>query len=586
MKKVIAMIIWMLLCHLPPAWAVDDVSVTLRLDRTEATLSDTVKMEIHISGTRSSDGSPVVQGLESFLVTKGGTSNRVEIINGKINSGVDYTYYIQPQKTGIFKVGPAVINVNKIRIESNSATLTVSSAPQASRSDRGPVFMDASVSSQDFYVDQHVLYTLKLYYRTNIGNLSLNLPEIEYVTFKQLERPLEYQSTYAGMSYQVLEVRHALTVSMPGDFVIHPSRMNMTVRQSSSRSLFDNFFNDSFSGFSSGRPLAVKTDSIHLHVKALSDEGKPANCTGLVGTFRMESTLEPASLQAGESATLTVQVKGQGTVNRIPDLDLPEMEFVRTYRDQPVLETEQSRQGITGTKTMKWALVPENAGEFKIPVLSLSFFNPETKNYHEMVTPSHVISDLPGKTKNDIATLHPLSTAANNAERSVKKEIQKLGEDILPIHTQAADLTVPFRFLYNGWLFWIVLAGPPFMYLMLLGSFRIKRLAPGRLAQSKSKKAFSVFKNRCQKNQANYEDLLNAFKCYLNDRFNLSFGTLTPDDTERILRDQGVAAATAKKIYTLIQQLEATVYKGNNTDDTDAAGDLLDVVKLIEKEIS
>ena len=138
----------------------------------------------------------------------------------------------------------------------------------------------------------------------------------------------------------------------------------MTVRQSSSRSLFDNFFNDSFSGFSSGRPLAVKTDSIHLHVKALSDEGKPANFTGLVGTFRMESTLEPASLQAGESATLTVQVKGQGTVNRIPDLDLPEMEFVRTYRDQPVLETEQSRQGITGTKTMKWALVPENA-EFK-----------------------------------------------------------------------------------------------------------------------------------------------------------------------------------------------------------------------------
>jgi hypothetical protein len=122
-KKAIAMTIWMLLWPLPPAWTADDVSVTLRLDRNKATLSDTVQMEIRVSGTRSSDGSPLVQGLESFLVTKGGTSSRVEIINGKMKSGVDYTYYIQPQKTGTFKIGPAVINLNNTRIESGTFTI-------------------------------------------------------------------------------------------------------------------------------------------------------------------------------------------------------------------------------------------------------------------------------------------------------------------------------------------------------------------------------------------------------------------------------------------------------------------------------
>ena len=118
----------------------------------------------------------------------------------------------------------------------------------------------------------------------------------------------------------------------------------------------------------------MTTDPIDLHVNALPKEGRPADFTGLVGTFQMTSTLEPPSLKAGESATLTIQVKGRGTVNRIPDLDLPEMDFVRTYSDQPVLETGQDRQGIVGTKTMKWALVPEKAGEYKVPLLVVEFF--------------------------------------------------------------------------------------------------------------------------------------------------------------------------------------------------------------------
>ena len=145
-------------------------------------------------------------------------------------------------------------------------------------------------------------------------------------------------------------------VSKPGAFTINPSRLKMTVRQPGSRSLFDNFFNDTFSGFSSSRPLTLTTDPIDLHVNALPRAGKPTDFTGLVGTFQMTSTLEPASLKAGESATLTIQVKGRGTVNRIPDLDLPEMDFARTYSDQPVLETGQSRQGISRDKNHEMGL--------------------------------------------------------------------------------------------------------------------------------------------------------------------------------------------------------------------------------------
>ena len=112
MIKAIAGILCILLLPTFTIWAADDVTVTLRLDRVEATLSDTVRMEIRVSGSRKSDAPPVLQGLESFLVTKGGTSSRVEIINGKVNSGVDYTYFIQPQKIGQFEIGPIKVSVD------------------------------------------------------------------------------------------------------------------------------------------------------------------------------------------------------------------------------------------------------------------------------------------------------------------------------------------------------------------------------------------------------------------------------------------------------------------------------------------
>ena len=68
------------------------VSVNLNLDRTEATLADSVRMVVTVSGSRNTQSKPVIKGLENFTVRQGGTSSRVEIIYGKVNAGIDYTY--------------------------------------------------------------------------------------------------------------------------------------------------------------------------------------------------------------------------------------------------------------------------------------------------------------------------------------------------------------------------------------------------------------------------------------------------------------------------------------------------------------
>jgi len=73
-----------------------DVSITLTLDRQEATPSDSIRMVVSVTGTRQADAPPVIEGVDRFRVTQGGSSSRVEISNGSIRSGVDYTYFLRP----------------------------------------------------------------------------------------------------------------------------------------------------------------------------------------------------------------------------------------------------------------------------------------------------------------------------------------------------------------------------------------------------------------------------------------------------------------------------------------------------------
>ncbi|MBW1690851.1 MAG: protein BatD [Deltaproteobacteria bacterium] len=589
MKKALAEFAIILFLIMTPVMSMAEVSVTLKLDRSEATLDDTIKMLIKISGTRSTDSRPVLHGLEQFTVTQGGTSTRVEIINGKVNAGIDYTYFIQPKKTGNFRIGPAEIKVEGKILKSNIAMLAVKAPSKRSGTDRGPLFIEAGISSHDVYVEEQCIYTMKLYRRTRVSDLSLNLPNVEHMVFKQLGEPLEYQSTYGGVDYQVLEIRYAILPSREGVYTIGPSRMNMTVLQPDRRSPFGNFFKDPFFkdpffSFSSGRPLTLTTAPLELKVHPLPEQGKPADFSGLVGDFHMESTLEPASIKAGESATLTVQVSGRGNVNRIPDLKLPEMHHTKIYADQPVLNMKQDDKGLGGTKVMKWALVPKEAGQMEIPPLELSFFDAEREEYRVLNTPSHTLSVLPGERQAVVA-----STAAPKSKESdegpVKKEIQELGKDILPIHTAIKDLSVSYRPFMTGWFFWLALFGPFSVYMMAFFTLKLRKQSPEQLTQLRSKKALKELTKQCQKEGLSYLQLIDAVKDYLNNRFNLSIGVLTAVEAERILRTQGVRAENAESVGAIVRKVEDAVYTGKGQDRTDLGNDVYILIKAIEKEI-
>jgi len=582
MKRATIFLAAIFLFLMSPCPANADISITLRLDRNKGTPMDSITMLVKLSGIRKSDSRPVLNGLESFDVTRTGTSSRVEIINGKVNSGIDYTYLLRPKKTGTFKIGPAEVKVKGKTFRSNTETLKIMEPVRSSGANRGPLFLRAALSSKRIYVEEEAIYSLKLYCQKRVGDLSLNLPETEHLTFKQLGKPVEYQGVYNGESYKILEVRYSLTASEEGIYAIRPSRMNMTVlesRRRSPRSLFD----DPFFSMSSSRPMTLDSEPLELEVVSLPDKGMPADFSGLVGTFDIESSLEPSRIKAGESATLTVCLRGRGNIKRIPDLKMPGLDQTKVYEDQPVLEEKSDSKGVTGSKTMKWALVPETEGQYRIPPLAVSFFDIARHKYRTIETRPHSLTVLPSEAAQVRATAGPEKGQAT--EGPAKKAIKEIGHDILPVHTSIKGIATVSRWQPGGLPFLVVLLFPLLVYGGTLCGLKIGRKSTASLIATKAKRAAKDFIRQCRQGDLSSNDLISFIADYFNDRFGLSLGSLTPDEAAGILESNGVSTETSGKMRHVIQALEDVIYTGKGHANCEIGQDIPKLIRQMEKEI-
>ncbi|MBW1765516.1 MAG: protein BatD [Deltaproteobacteria bacterium] len=579
-RKVGFSLLTLVLLFLLPCLAAADVSVSLKLDRNKTMLTDSVSMVVKVSGSRSS-GQPVIKGLEPFDVSSRGTSSRVEILNNKVNAGIEYSYLLMPKKAGTFRIGPAELKVKGTVVQSNTESLTIIEPARSAGEDRGPLFLSAGLSTHDVYVEEQVIYSLKLYRRSAVSNISLSLPEAEHLSFKQLGKPAEYPGVYNNKQYQVLEVHYLLVPSKEGEYGIRPARMNLTLVQSRRISPFD-MLNDPFFSRSSGIPKSLASEPLELRVLPLPEKGRPADFSGLVGSFEMESRLEPSEIRAGESATLTVLLKGRGNVKRIPDLRMPELEKAKVYADQPVLSERLDTKGKAGSKIMKWAIVPEKEGPYQLPGLSVSFFDTAKHKYRTIRSRSHSLKVLPGREEQVKA---PIGAAGEqDIEGPAKKEVKELGRDILPIHTSMKGLDSESLVRSGTLQFWLILIFPLLIYITTFWILRFSKRSANSKAAIRARKAAGRLVRQCRDGLSS-NDMILCLRDYLKDRFGLSLGSLTAREAEETLLENKVSPETAKELHDLVRVLEDAVYTGRGDESCSVAEKIVELIRKVEREI-
>lgn len=342
-------------------------------------------------------------------------------------------------------------------------------------------------------------------------------------------------------------------------------------------------------------PVETETSTapIKITVKPLPEEGKPSDFSGMVGNYSFNAEFDKTNLKVGEALTLTLTLKGDGTPGTITEPKLPNFEDFRAVPPENDITKKISGQKVITTKTTRIFLYPKKKGEFTIPEISYSWFNPSKKKYETAKAgPWNIVVEKGEATNLPEAIFQPQVANSNPAGGPPvvqKKEIENLGSDIRFIHPvkNEASQKAPYKSIP----FWIAFLAAIPAYFVTMFTVRLKRKRSNDSALVRRNKASKMLKNRFAKAnealskgdaKALYAALENGLVDYLSDLTNAEFKGMTRPQMKDELQKRGVNQDVIANIDQWLEKCAFARFAPVNPSQSEQAQMLKDVEKLCE----
>lgn len=530
--------------------------------------------------------------LSMFDVLMGPSTSQatsIQMINGKTTQSqtFSFTYILRAKEQGTYNIRPGSITVDGRVIQSNPLTIQVvtgqpsqsqgqAATPDAAQPDgsastgtisKTDLFIRLELSKRSAYKGEQIIATVKLYANPNLplaGFEEVNLPTYEGFYTQDIDIPQQItfnREVFNDRIYQVGVLKK--TVLFPqqtGTITIRPFSMTTLVQQ---RVRQRSFFDDFFSGVQTVR-AKLTADAVTVSVRDLPPA--PASFYGGVGNFSVTSDISNTEATTNDAITLKVNISGTGNLRLIqtPKLELP-ADF-DLYDPQSTDNVRVSDGGMTGSRTLEYLFQPRTAGEYTIPPIAFTFFNPASGQYETRNTSEFKLQVTQGTG----------DTRATGGIRSVRQQdVQLIGQDIrfiwqnpMPLKTMGQSFfgSLPFYGLYLLG----ILAFAAFYFI-----YRKKLQENANLALMRNKKANRVARKHLKVAAANlkkndegafHESLLKAFWGYLSDKLGIPLANLKRETALEGLQRSNVDEQLIREFLELADQCEFARFapaKGN-----------------------
>ena len=504
---------------------------------------------------------------EGFRVVGGpnqSTSN--SWINGKRSFSRSFTYFLNPTRKGKLSIGQATVKIDgaiyktsPVSVEVTEAVKTPNQAGNADYIADQNVHLVAEVSNRNPYLNEAFTVVYKLYYTSEIGISNVN--EVEspgYADFwshlipiKKLEMK---QGTYKGATYNYVTWRKAvLYPQKTGELILEPLTLNITVQvPSNRRDIWGNLVNRQV-------PKVITAGKRTIKVKPLPQEGKPVGFTGAVGDFDLNFSLNKDVLKASESFQGTIKVSGRGNLKlfNLPKINVPAA--LEVYEPEHTENIKTNLLGMQGSIQDTYTIVPEFQGNYPIPGVSFSYFDPNKKRYVTLNSEEQMVNVNEGP----VAGTSSTGQSASNLLRP------KLNEDqfnFIALETQLIPIKSTDSF-FGGRMFYLMLL-LPFSLLLLIAIWlktqigrtndpmTLRQKAANRLA----KKYLSSAKKALGEKEVFYNALERALHNYLKAKLHIVTAEFSKARISSLLQDKEVNSAVIKDFVGLLEDCEAARY--------------------------
>ena len=544
-----------------------DVELTASVSQNPVYMNQQFTYSLEISGSTSGLPDINLPPMPDFRVLSGpNQSSNYQILNGKVSSKLTYSVVLLPRSEGKFTI-PAVSVVYKGKTyRSNAIELNVTRQPASqSGGEAAPddkVFLRIIPSKRSVYINEPIDVSVRLYFRVTVRSPDfIKLPETVGFWVEEYEMPQNIPVTNEmlnGVQYQVAEIRKmALFPTRSGKLTISESQLAVNVverrRNRDPFGMMDDFFSDPL-GRSVRQVLASRP--VTINVKPLPEEGKPADFSGLVGSYRLSTDIDKSDVQTNEAFSISVRLSGNGNLKVLDDLKVdfpPGFEVYDPKVKDNVRRSVNSR--FSATRELEYVLIPRVVGEFPVGPINLSYFDPSSARYKTLSSPQYKVIVTPGDE----------SVSGLSGNFVAKSDVQVLGRDINFIKETGLQLVKSGALPYQGWWFWAGLGLP---LLAFAGAFAYRRhreqmsgdigYARNRTARRTAHKRLKGAENHLKSGAFSefYGEMSRGLIGFLGDKTNRETTGMTRLEIEALLADYDVNDDLRQDFLTCLDEAD------------------------------
>ena len=521
---------------------------------------------------------PSIPGFRILMGPSTSSSMNTQIINGKVttSSSYSYTYVLLAEKEGKFTIDPATITSKGDQFKSNPVSIEVVKASEkpkgasrnqqqgsasAQRITQDNLFVKVDVDRKSVYMGEHVVATIKVYTRLNIAGFGdSKFPSFDGFLSQEIPTPgqisLERENVN-GTIYNTGIIRKLILFPQhTGQITIDPFELECIVRQrrsGGSRSIFDDLF-DNYQDIRVPR----KSKPVTIRVKNFP-ANKPASFNGAVGKFNLSATVDKDSLQANDAITLKVKVSGNGNLKLINPLEFEFPADFEVYDPKTVQNLKSTAGGMTGSTTFEYLIIPRHGGDYEIPPVDFSFFDPKAGIYRTRSTPKFNIKV--GKGDGDVSGAVISSFS--------KEDVKFIGKDIRFIKTNEFTPRLKGEVFFGTTNFYLGYIIPFFVFVVAFvfnrkrikenaDMVRVRNKRANRVAMKRLKAAAARLK--AQQKEQFYDEILKALWGYTSDKLNLPLADLSKENITDILQTKGVEQDLIEAFLNILDTCEFARY--------------------------
>ena len=586
MKKIYLLWSILLLCF---SHSMAQVSFQTKVSKNRLGLNERLRVSFEMNQNGDNFNPPSFEG---FTVV-GGPNQSVSNswVNGVRSFSKSYTYFLTPTRKGKITIAQASIEIEgevykttPIQIEVTQAVNNPNS-PQA----RANAIADenlhlvAEISKRNPFLNEAITVIYKLYFSSEISVSNVNEVESpKYSDFWSHLIPIPKleikRGEFKGQPYNYVTWRK--TVLYPqktGKLVIAPLTLNVSVDVPTNRRDF--FGNRVYQK----TPKIITAGKRTIDVRPLPQAGRPDDFDGAVGDFDLNVKFNKTALKSSESFQATIKVAGRGNLKlfSLPKLSAPSS--LEVYEPEHKENVKTNLLGMQGSIEDTYTVVPQYQGNYPIPAVSFSYFDPVKELYVSLRSEEQLIDVFEGPTASSNPAT-PNIPQKNNINTAPYFDFIKLETVLLPMDQMN---------FYGSMVFWLLLLLPLILYVIIVF---IKRRSENytvdpvthkqRRAARLAKKYLSSAKKVLGDKENFYNALERALHNYLKAKLSIETAEFSKDSIVTLLQQKNSRPETIADFISILEKCEAARYSPATTVSMQEDFDFtVQTITLLDREI-